>query len=322
MTAIITTCLPVIAFIGIFLGMPESPTWLVSHNKIESAEKALSRIRLIGITSPALKEEVEQLVANKIKARGTSTDGLPLRQKLAKQMKYFMKPMCWKPLLIMITFFFFQQASGTFVIVFYAVDFVKEAGVSIDPYFAAILIGLSRVIAVMCLGMVCRRYGRRPPTIVSGSLMTIFMVTLSAYLFSIHLNVIGNSTIEKLNWLPLVLVILYFFTSTFGFLTMPFAMIAEIFPTRVRGMAGGLTSCMCYIFNFIFIKTYTQMINTMGKHGVFCFYGAMALVGTIFIGLLLPETKGKTLQEIENLFSNKQRNTRRPEKTSLTEEEA
>lgn len=302
--------------------MPESPSWLVSQNRVEQAEKCLSQIRCIGITSPQLKEEIEELVAHKIKSKDSYSEGLTNSNILAKKIKYFLKPVCFKPFLIMTAFFFFQQASGTFVIVFYAVDFVKEAGVSIDPFLAAIMIGFSRVVASILVGMVCRKYGRRPPTIISGAMMAIWMVSLSAYLYSIYLGIIDRETIENLNWLPVTLVILYFFTSTFGFLTIPFSMIAELFSTRARGLAGGLVACLCYIFNFIFVKTYTQMIDTMGKHGVFCFYGAMALVGTFFVSVFLPETKGKTLQEIEEHFRrNSRSNHRRSESTALTDKE-
>lgn len=296
-----TLFLPIVSVVLIYFFMPESPTWLVGKNKIEAAEKNLSKIRFMGITSPALRLEIEGLVANKIKSRDGHAE-VSFGRRALKMVKYFMKPMCFKPFLIMVGFFFFQQASGTFVIIFYAVDIVKEAGVPIDPFLAAILISLSRVVACTSLGFICRRYGRRPPTIISGAVMTICMAVLAGYLYALHVQIVDPATAQTLNWLPVVLVIVYFFSSTFGFLTIPFAMIAEMFPTRVRGLAGGLTAALCYTFNFIFVKTYVLMLESMGKHGVFGFYGSMALIGTIFVVVFLPETKGKTLQEIEDHF--------------------
>lgn len=318
----ITLSFPVISAFLIYFFMPESPSWLVNRGKIELAEKNLSKIRCVGITSPSLRQEIEQLVANKIKSRDNRLDGMSLSKRMIKKLQYFVKPACFKPFLIMVVFFFFQQASGTFVIIFYAVDIVKEAGVPIDPYLAAILIASSRVVASGSLGFICRRYGRRPPTIISGAVMTICMVVLAGYLYSLHLNLIDREMVDRLVWLPVILVIIYFFSSTFGFLTIPFAMIAEIFPTRVRGLAGGLTACMCYVFNFIFVKTYLMMVETMGDYGVFGFYGSMALLGTIFVAIFLPETKGKTLQEIEDYFRNGKSRSRQPEKIDLNSENA
>lgn len=317
-TALITAFFPIVSQIFLYFFMSESPAWLVNQNKIESAEKSLSKIRCIGITSPKLKDEIEHLVANKIKNRDNYSSELNLSKRLVQKLHYFIKPVCLKPFVIMVLFFFFQQSSGTFVIVFYAVDFVKEAGVSIDPYIAAILIALARVIASMLLGPVCRRYGRRPPTIISGAIMTLTMVTLAAYIYSLSLGVVPTETQSRLNWLPVFLVIFYFFTATFGFLTIPFAMIAEMFPTKIRGFAGGLVACLNYTFNFIFVKTYQGMLESMGKHGVFAFYGGMALVGTIFVVIFLPETKGKTLAQIEEYFSGGRK--RQEEQTELKEE--
>lgn len=96
---------------------------------------------------------------------------------------------------------------------------------------------------------------------------------------------------------------MYFFTSTLGFLTMPFAMAAEVFPSKIRGMATGLLTCLAYSFNFVIVKMYPAMIRELGNYKLFFFYGMMGLLGTIFIVVFLPETKGKSLQEIEEYFS-------------------
>lgn len=306
LTSWITLGFPIISFVTIYFIVPESPSWLISKNKIEAAEKSLSRIRRIGITSPKLKEEIEMIVSNKLKS-SDATEGLNFRKKWEKSFKYFLKPVCMKPFLILVAFFFFQQASGTFVIVFYAVDIVKEAGATADPYLMAILIALSRTIATLLVGMVSRTYGRRPPTIISGAIMTICMSALALFLYFDHSGAIPKDTVARLTWLPPTLIVMYFFTSTFGFLTIPFAMIGELYPARARDVAGGLTACLCYVFNFVFVKSYLGMVESMGKHGVFGFYGGMALVGTAFVFFFLPETKGKTLQEIEEYFSRRKR---------------
>jgi sugar phosphate permease len=87
-------------------------------------------------------------------------------------------------------------------------------------------------------------------------------------------------------------------------------MIGELFPTRVRGLAGGITTCCAYLFSFAVLKTYPEMKDTLGRQGVFLFYGAAALLGTVFLWLCLPETQGKTLEEVERMFSRKrQRST-------------
>lgn len=99
--------------------------------------------------------------------------------------------------------------------------------------------------------------------------------------------------------------LIYIITSTFGFLTIPFTMLPELFPQRVRGLTAGITVCIAYFLSFIVIKSYPSMLNWMGNGMIFLFYGIVSLLGTLFVHLVLPETKGKSLQEIENLFKEK-----------------
>ena len=77
-------------------------------------------------------------------------------------------------------------------------------------------------------------------------------------------------------------------------------------------MTAGLTVCVAYFLSFLAIKSYPSMLQLMGNEMIFLFYGMISLLGTVFVYRILPETKGKSLQEIENLF--KERNTIEPTK--------
>lgn len=315
-SAQITVAIPTVALIAIYFLMPESPQWLIGRKRIQEAEHSLARIWRVDVTSPYIKDEVEKLIQASTKSESDKSEQKTLITKITRKIKYFLRPGCIKPFVIMVSYFFFQQFSGTFVIVFYAVQIVENTGVQIDPYLSAVIIGISRVVASFMVGPICKRYGRRPPSIISGATMSISMICLAGYLYAVHLGTISPETAKNINWLPVLLIILYFFTSTLGFLTIPFAMIAEMYPAKVRGLAGGMTACLCYVFNFITVKTYPQMVASMHEHGVYGFYGAVSLVGTVFVVLCLPETKGKTLQEIEDYF-NKGRGTKMDERTAL-----
>jgi Na+/melibiose symporter-like transporter len=80
-------------------------------------------------------------------------------------------------------------------------------------------------------------------------------------------------------------------------------MIGELFPVRVRGLAGGSTTCSAYLLSFAVVKMYPQMEHALERQGVFCFYGVMAVLGTVFVWFFLPETQEKTLEEMERLFA-------------------
>jgi facilitated trehalose transporter len=129
--------------------------------------------------------------------------------------------------------------------------------------------------------------------------MTISMLILSVYAsYGEHL--------PFKNWVTTAFLLIYIITSTFGFLTIPFTMLPELFPVRVRGLTAGITVCFAYLMSFITIKLYPTMFLMMGNGCVFLFYGVVSLLGTLFVHQILPETKGKSLQEIENLYKKRQ----------------
>jgi hypothetical protein len=129
--------------------------------------------------------------------------------------------------------------------------------------------------------------------------MTISMLVLSVYAtFADKLPHSGFVTTSFL--------LVYIVTSTFGFLTIPFTMLPELFPQHVRGVTAGISVCLAYLMSFIAIKSYPSMRVWIGNGMIFLIYGVVSCVGTFFVHAILPETKGKSLQEIENLFKKRQ----------------
>lgn len=291
----------------VLLPIPESPTWLVGKRRLSSAQKSLAVIRGTGeLHGPntnfsdrfhpenftdkgdyRIEKEIKDLVENIAKS---NTSG-----KKTSKWRDLRKPELYKPLSIMIAFFAFQQFSGIFVIFVYAAQFSKQAGVAIDPLLSAVYIGLTRVVTTLLMAYISDKFGRRPPAFFSGFGMCASMMGLAAC--SAH-PLVDTS----FNWVPAFLLIFFIFSCTLGFLTLPFAMIAELYPQRTRGFAAGLTICAGYFMSFINIKAYPYLVDSLGNEVIFIFYGTVSLLGIFFVYFVLPETKGKSLQEIENYF--------------------
>lgn len=126
------------------------------------------------------------------------------------------------------------------------------------------------------------------------------------------------------SFIPVMCIFAFTITCTMGFLVVPWVMIGELYPQKVRGIIGGFTTCSAHIFVFLVVKTYPMMASALHEHGTFLTYGAVSLIGkyilhssrqifsakhistllagTVFFYFYLPETKGKTLQEIEEYF--------------------
>lgn len=234
-----------------------------------------------------IDKEIKEHVENNSKSNVSSAN--------ASKWRELRKPELYKPLSIMITFFAFQQFSGIFVIFVYAAQFSREAGVAIDPLLSAVYIGLTRVVTTILMAYISDKFGRRPPALFSGFGMFLSMMGL-AYVAVHPLKETPH------NWVPTFLLIAFIFSSTLGFLSLPFAMIAEMYPAKTRGFAAGLTICAGYFMSFINIKIYPTLVDSWGNATIFIFYGAVSLLGIAFVYFILPETKGKSLHEIENYF--------------------
>lgn len=292
-------------FCGIFF-LPESPIWLVKHDKFVEAQDALRRIYGMKTVTKLVEHDLQALINKKVHKADSSNIKKGVLYHMRRKYANLSKPECKKPLIIMTIYFFFQQFSGTFVIIFYAVKIVKMSGSNINPYTGMLLIGITRFLTAILTCAISSRYGRRPPSIFSGIGMTIAMFSLAIYIWV-------NNTQKQLNlsenygFLPILCLVLYFLVSTPGFVTVPFAMSAEVFPVAARGVASGLVSTTAYIFNFIVVKLFDYVLELIGASALFAFFGAVAFIGTIFVYKYLPETRGKTMAEIEEGFRKKDR---------------
>jgi facilitated trehalose transporter len=110
---------------------------------------------------------------------------------------------------------------------------------------------------------------------------------------------------EKLGWLPLLSLIVFFIAYSGGYANVPFILMGELFPSRYRSILGPLSSSFNLCCTFTVVRSFPVMQISMEKYGAFWFFMCCTLLGIIFVYFLLPETKGKTLEDIEKLFSKK-----------------
>jgi hypothetical protein len=132
--------------------------------------------------------------------------------------------------------------------------------------------------------------------------MTLSIGLLAGFLTLTHDEFIGPETARTFGWVPITALFLYVMMGTLGFLTLPLAMLGEIFPANIRGWASGVTTFIATIFFFLVIKLFPQMKYWIGFHNVCTTFTAVTAIATVFLYFCLPETRGKTLKEIEDSF--------------------
>ncbi|XP_016958717.1 solute carrier family 2, facilitated glucose transporter member 8 [Drosophila biarmipes] len=271
------------------LPLPESHCWLLAKKRVTEAKRSLNYFRGFSksdeITHPQVLEEF-QILQKSLQQRDAE-----VKESFWRSLR---EPEVHKPLLILMSLFAFQQLTGIFVVIVFAVQISAEAGIQIDPFMCAVLIGLARLVTTCPMGYILEFWGRRRAGIISTLGMSICMFLLA-----------GHSQIEFLKgvpYLPVGAIVGFIVLSTLGLYTLPFFMISELFPQRVRGPASGLTVAVGMFISFVVLKTYPGFKNSIGLSNCFLFFGVMAVIALIFIYWALPETRRRTLLEIEEQF--------------------
>jgi sugar porter (SP) family MFS transporter len=276
LAAAISAIFPLVCYIGV-IWVPESPVWLAARGRHAEATAAFQWYR--GDSADSVKELRDLLKKH-------TTDGA--KQTWTELWGEVRKMSFLKPFFVMIVFFFVMQCSGVNALSFYTVNILDGVGSSIDSYVATNIIGVVRVVisAVACI--LARRFGRRPLAVIS---------CLGAGASLLGLGAAGPG------WAPLVLLALYICFMGMGLVPLPWVMVGEVFPAAARGLGSGCSSCFCFIVFFAVVKTVPAIIASVGIHGVFYTYGSVALGGAVFLYAFLPETRNRTLQDIENEYS-------------------
>lgn len=207
-----------------------------------------------------------------------------------------------KPIIIINIFNLCQILSGTYFVIFYAVDIIKDvAGQSLDSLLAAIYTAVIRLVFTIVGCFLLFYMNRRSLCILSGIGSTTAAITLSIYLYV----KMGTETSNLDFWIKGVCLLAYIAFNTLGFLMLPSLMVGELLPAKVRGMCGGYIFMIFNILLFAFTKAYPLMRKYAQIHGIFLIFGISSFLGTIFVYLFLPETRNKSLREIERYFQNK-----------------
>ena len=180
---------PLVVGLATAVLLHESPVWLASKGRDREAERSLAWLKKD--TAESVQTELHTMKPDS-GAPGNKTTSKP-------QLASLLLPQAWKPLFILNGYFFFQQFSGIYVVVYYAVDIIRQAEVALDAYVATVLLGVVQLVAGIAVSFALTRCGRRPMSLLSGVGMTICMVGLAVYL-QLH---------ARTPSIPLILLVVY-----------------------------------------------------------------------------------------------------------------
>ncbi|HEV2328406.1 MAG TPA: sugar porter family MFS transporter [Verrucomicrobiae bacterium] len=259
-------------FIGMFL-VPESPRWLAKNGKSQAAGAILGKIGGAKYSSSALAD-IEATLVNEIEKVNFGE---------------LLQPKLFKILLLGIGLAVFQQWCGINVIFNYAQEIFQSAGYDISSVLKNIAWtgSVNMAFTFVALGVVDRA-GRRPLMLFgSAGLAVIYTVLALCY----HAHVQG---------LPMLLLVLAAIACySMSLAPVVWVVISEIFPNRIRGAAMAIAVASLWLACFLLTFLFPTLNASFGAAGTFGLYAAICVLGFIFVAFGLPETKNKTLEQIE-----------------------
>lgn len=283
--SVISACIPLV-FGAIFVFMPETPLYLISKGKKEEAIRSLKWLRGSDYDYSGeladMQAQHEENKANKVSIGAALTRRSTI-----------------KALYISLGLMFFQQMSGINAVIFYTKGIFEAANTGIDAGIATIIVGVMQVIAVFVSSIVVDKLGRRLLLIPSIGVMTVCTLLLGAYFYMKD----ANHDISNLGWLPIAALCVFIVLFSLGFGPIPWMMMGELFAPDIKGVAGSFAGTFNWMLAFFITKTFGFFNATLGNGQTFWLFTAFCALGLVFTVLVVPETKGKSLPEIQRMLN-------------------
>ena len=262
---------PAVLFIVLLFFVPESPRWLIKQGRDQEALNVLARVGG-SEQAQAQAEEIREAI---------TFEGGSILQVLGPGMRV--------ALIIGVVLAVLQQVTGINAILYYAPEVFKSAGATTNTAFLnTVGVGAINVAFTFVAIFTVDRLGRK-------ALLMLGVTSMGVFLFLV------GSAFQHGSFGTWVLVCILGYVASFALSMGPvvWVVMSEIFPTRIRGRAMAIATvclwCACYLVS----QTFPMLVDSLGEAKTFYAYGVMCAVTLLFVWRVLPETKGKTLEEIE-----------------------
>ncbi|CAL8087068.1 unnamed protein product [Orchesella dallaii] len=282
--AIICGFVPLV-FLVAMIFIPESPRYLVAKGKSADASRSLCWFRK-KTSSQEVEDEMRiiEMSVNEMKAQASSMSDL-------------FEPHHLRPSLLMIALMCFQQLSGINAVIFYTSDIFSSAGSTMDENLSTIIVGIVQFVATVSSIFFVDRAGRKILLLISSAVMCGSLVVLGIFF---QLQADGKD--EGLGWLPLICLMLFICAFSIGYGPIPWLMLGELIPQKVKARVASLSTVINWGLSFIVTKFFKSIQDALTIQWCYWIFAIICAIGFVFVFLLLPETKGKSIEEIQKYF--------------------
>lgn len=291
---------------------PDSPAYYIARNELNEAVKTFRKLRgykqsvdrqrdsLESQTSEFLGKTEFQPLADK--ANGNDNEAV-LKVNESNSKKFDVPTM--KACAVALGLMSFQQLTGINGVTFYAVTIFKETpGVSaFGPYAPAIALVSMQCFAICISTCFVERLGRKFLLVLSATILSVSSGAISGYFFYCRDGPSAPpAECEQLYWAPLALLICFVFGFAIGFGPLSWIVVSEILPEQVRNMINPLAIGYSWFCIFLVTKSFPLLMIEINLSGIFALFASVGVLSVAFLLICLPETKGKSLTEIQRFF--------------------
>ncbi|KAJ0170724.1 hypothetical protein K1T71_013496 [Dendrolimus kikuchii] len=264
--------------------VPETPVFQILKGQEDQAKETL--------LSLGREDDIQNIIAAK--------QSIPKPTTKSEWFDLFTVRSNRKTIFITLTLGILQQMSGVIAVTFFATTIFELAGSSIEPNIATIIIGVTQICASCITPFFVERSGRKTLLMVSTASCCLSLAVLGMYFY---LSEIDHSSVSKIQWLPLVSLVIFFLSYDLGFGIIPGTFIGEMFTSNVRSTGSTAVVTIGWLVGFGVSTAFGYMVSALGGHVTFWIYSGSCGLALLFSVIFVPETKGKTLLEIQEMLS-------------------
>ncbi|XP_023245050.1 facilitated trehalose transporter Tret1-like [Copidosoma floridanum] len=274
-----------VLFVATFIWFPESPYWLATQGRDEEAKKAIG----------FFKGDVDLSAELEIVKNNIGTDELKINW---RDFLLLGKLRNRRALLIVMVLVLGQQFSGNFGTMQYLEKVFQQSNIGIEPHVATIIVmAVSLVFGALSTATV-EKAGRRSLLIVSSFGCAVTHIVLGTYFLLEYMHV----DMTSINLLPVVDVVAFAIVYQVGMGTMTNILVGELFPPSVKAIAGAIATVFDSVVGFVVMITFDPIMEHYGSKVSYLIYGTSCFVLFIFVFAYVPETKGRTFGQIQDIL--------------------
>lgn len=276
---------PIVFVVLFFLLAPESPYFYVNKNDYK-AEECLTILRSRKENLYNVKEEIDE-IKNEINKNKKGDIFNTLKKKYV--IKGFFVALGLSSL---------QQLSGLGAILAYTQFIFEAAGTKLSADVSSIIVGIVLFLASFGGPLIVDRKGRKFLLICSSLGIIISEIILGTYFY-----LLDNSVdLSNVSWLPILCLVVYTVTFNIGYGPLPYTITSEVLPSNIKFFLATVTGFTGWLMSFLITKFFNDLNNALGRGGTFWLFSGFCVAGLFFIIFVVPETKGRSFQEIQALL--------------------